>query len=166
MATYDSSRIPIPTSSMRSFGNVHELEHDLDREAEEQQPQHAEVKRTESAEAALRADDHDERQRDRRHDEDHAHHRTDGRARDAGILRNVYELRSSSEGTVIRVEVDEGQMVAEDDEIALLETENGRVAVVTDVPGVVRELYVEAGYSVTPGTVDRAHRRVLSGSVQ
>jgi pyruvate/2-oxoglutarate dehydrogenase complex dihydrolipoamide acyltransferase (E2) component len=65
----------------------------------------------------------------------------------------VYELRSSSEGTVIRVEVDEGQMVAEDDEIALLETENGRVAVATDVPGVVRELYVEAGYSVTPGTV-------------
>jgi pyruvate/2-oxoglutarate dehydrogenase complex dihydrolipoamide acyltransferase (E2) component len=65
----------------------------------------------------------------------------------------MYELRASSEGTVIRVEVDEGQMVAEDDEIALLETENGRVAVVTDVPGVVRELYVEAGYSVTPGTV-------------
>jgi pyruvate/2-oxoglutarate dehydrogenase complex dihydrolipoamide acyltransferase (E2) component len=65
----------------------------------------------------------------------------------------MYELRSSSEGTVIRVEVDEGQMVAEDDEVAMLETENGRVAVVTDVPGVVRELYVEAGYSVTPGTV-------------
>ncbi len=65
----------------------------------------------------------------------------------------MYELRSSSEGTVIRVEVDEGQMVAEDDEVALLETENGRIAVVTDVPGVVRELYVEAGYSVTPGTV-------------
>jgi pyruvate/2-oxoglutarate dehydrogenase complex dihydrolipoamide acyltransferase (E2) component len=65
----------------------------------------------------------------------------------------MYELRSSSEGTVIRVEVDEGQMVAEDDEIAMLETENGRVAVVTDVPGVVRELYVEAGYSVTPGAV-------------
>ena len=65
----------------------------------------------------------------------------------------MYELRSSSEGTVIRVEVDEGQMVAEDDEIALLETESGRVAVQTDVPGVVRELYVEAGYPVTPGTV-------------
>jgi biotin carboxyl carrier protein len=65
----------------------------------------------------------------------------------------VYELRSRSEGTVIRVDVDEGQMVAEDDEIALLETERGQVAVVTDVPGVVRELYVEAGYSVTPGTV-------------
>ena len=49
----------------------------------------------------------------------------------------MYELRSSSEGTVIRVDVDEGQMVAEDDEIALLETESGRVVVLTDVPGVV-----------------------------
>ena len=48
---------------------------------------------------------------------------------------------------------DEGQMVAEDDEIAILDTESGRVVVVTDVPGVVRELYVEAGYPVTPGTV-------------
>jgi biotin carboxyl carrier protein len=65
----------------------------------------------------------------------------------------MYELRSSSEGTVLRVEVDEGQMVAEEDEIAVLDTESGRVAVVTDVPGVVRELYVEAGYSVTPGKV-------------
>jgi multidrug efflux pump subunit AcrA (membrane-fusion protein) len=65
----------------------------------------------------------------------------------------MYELRSSNEGTVLRVEVDEGQMVAEDDEIAVLDTETGRVALTTDVPGVVRELYVEAGYSVTPGTV-------------
>jgi pyruvate/2-oxoglutarate dehydrogenase complex dihydrolipoamide acyltransferase (E2) component len=65
----------------------------------------------------------------------------------------MYELRSAHEGTVIRVDVDEGQMVAEDDEIALLDTESGRVVVVTDVPGVVRELYVEAGYSVTPGKV-------------
>jgi len=65
----------------------------------------------------------------------------------------MYELRSSNEGTVVRVEVDEGQMVAEDDEIAVLDTESGRVVIVTDVPGVVRELYVEAGYSVTPGTV-------------
>jgi len=65
----------------------------------------------------------------------------------------VYELRSANEGTVIRVEVDEGQMVAEDDEIALLDTESGRVVIATDVPGVVRELYVEAGYPVTPGKV-------------
>jgi len=65
----------------------------------------------------------------------------------------MYELRSSSEGTVIRVEVDEGQMVAEDDEIAVLETESGRVVVVTDVPGVVRELYVERGRVVRRGEV-------------
>ena len=65
----------------------------------------------------------------------------------------MYELRTSTEGTVVRVEVDEGQMVAEDDEIALLDTETGRMTIVTDIPGVVRELYVEAGYQVTPGTV-------------
>jgi multidrug efflux pump subunit AcrA (membrane-fusion protein) len=65
----------------------------------------------------------------------------------------MYELRSSVEGTVVRVEVDEGQMVAEDDEIALLDSESGRVTITTDVPGVVRELYVEAGYSVTPGAL-------------
>ena len=65
----------------------------------------------------------------------------------------MYELRSSLEGTVVRVEVDEGQMVAEDDEIALFDTESGRAVLVTNVPGVVRELYVEAGYQVTPGKV-------------
>jgi len=65
----------------------------------------------------------------------------------------MYELRSTTEGTVVRVDVDEGQMVAEEDEIAMLEAESGRVAVVTSVPGVVRELYVEAGYPVTPGTL-------------
>ena len=56
-------------------------------------------------------------------------------------------------GTNFAVGVDEGQMVAEDDEIAVLKTESGRVVVVTDVPGVVREIYVEAGYPVTPGQV-------------
>jgi len=65
----------------------------------------------------------------------------------------MYELRSSSEGRVVRVDVDEGQMVAEEDEIATLETESGRVVVLTDVPGVVRELYVEAGSPVTPGAL-------------
>jgi biotin carboxyl carrier protein len=65
----------------------------------------------------------------------------------------MYELRSSHEGVVVRVDVDEGQLVAEDDEIAVLDTERGRVVIVTDIPGVVRELYVEAGYTVSPGKV-------------
>jgi biotin carboxyl carrier protein len=65
----------------------------------------------------------------------------------------MYELRSTTEGAVVRVDVDEGQMVAEEDEIATIESESGRVVIVTEVPGVVRELYVEAGYPVTPGTL-------------
>jgi biotin carboxyl carrier protein len=65
----------------------------------------------------------------------------------------MYELRSTTEGTVVHVDVDEGQMVAEEDEIAVLQAESGRVVIVTDVPGVVRELYVEAGSPVTPGAL-------------
>ena len=42
--------------------------------------------------------------------------------------------------------VDEGQMVAEDDAIA-------RVELTTDVPGVVRELYIERGQPVLRGEV-------------
>jgi multidrug efflux pump subunit AcrA (membrane-fusion protein) len=65
----------------------------------------------------------------------------------------MYELQSGSEGVVVRVDVDEGQMVAEDDEIAAVDTEQGRIVIVTDVPGVVRELYVERGRFVARGTV-------------
>jgi multidrug efflux pump subunit AcrA (membrane-fusion protein) len=65
----------------------------------------------------------------------------------------VYELRTATGGRVVRVEVDEGQMVAEDDEIVLLQSDSRSVMVVTDVPGVVRELYVEAGLVVGAGAV-------------
>jgi multidrug efflux pump subunit AcrA (membrane-fusion protein) len=65
----------------------------------------------------------------------------------------VYELRAARGGRVVRVEVDEGQMVAEEDEIVLLQSDAGPVMVTTDVPGVVRELYVEAGLTVGPGAV-------------
>ena len=139
---------------MRSFGKSTNSSGIWIARPDEQQPQETEVQRAEPAEAPLRGDDDEDRQRDHRHEEDHAHHRTDGRRHRSQVSSGrMYELRSSSEGTVLRVEVDEGQMVAEDDEIAVLDTESGRVVVVTDVPGVVRELYVEAGYSVTPGTV-------------
>lgn len=67
--------------------------------------------------------------------------------------RDMYELRTPSGGTVVRVEVDEGQMVAEDDEIVILESDTDRVVVVTDVPGVVRELYVDAGRRIGAGAV-------------
>jgi biotin carboxyl carrier protein len=65
----------------------------------------------------------------------------------------MYELRTAKGGRVIRVEIDEGQMVAEDDEIVLLQSDIGPVMVVTDVPGVVRELYVEAGLTIGAGAV-------------
>ncbi len=65
----------------------------------------------------------------------------------------MYELRAANGGRVVRVEVDEGQMVAEDDEIVLLQSDGRPVMVVTDVPGVVRELYVEAGLVVGAGAV-------------
>jgi multidrug efflux pump subunit AcrA (membrane-fusion protein) len=65
----------------------------------------------------------------------------------------MYELRTRTAGTVVRVDVDEGQMVAEEDEIAVLDSDAGRVTVTTQVPGVVRELYIEAGYMVGAGAV-------------
>jgi biotin carboxyl carrier protein len=65
----------------------------------------------------------------------------------------MYELRAARGGQVVRVEVDEGQMVAEDDEIALLQSDAGPFVLVTDVPGVVRELYVEAGLTIGAGAV-------------
>jgi biotin carboxyl carrier protein len=65
----------------------------------------------------------------------------------------VYELRAARAGTVTGILVDEGQMVAEEDEIATLATTNGPVSVFTDVPGVVREIYAVAGGTVDAGSV-------------
>jgi multidrug efflux pump subunit AcrA (membrane-fusion protein) len=65
----------------------------------------------------------------------------------------VYELRAVAGGRVIEVEVDEGQLVAEEDEIAIVDSDGERVTLTTDVPGVVRELYVERGRVVRRGEV-------------
>ena len=64
---------------------------------------------------------------ERRHEEDHAHTVPTAVRATQVSSGTCTSCGRRSEGTVIRVEVDEGQMVAEDDEIALLETENGRV---------------------------------------
>ena len=150
---YDSEQDPDADVFDPIVREVDELERDLDRQRHQQQPERLEVERAQALEAPLRRHDDDQGERDRRHEEDHTHHRTDAGVGATGILRLMYELRSSSEGRVVRVDVDEGQMVAEEDEIATLDTESGRVVVLTDVPGVVRELYVEAGSPVTPGTL-------------
>lgn len=65
----------------------------------------------------------------------------------------MYELRAATDGTIVQVEVDEGQMVAEEDTIAIVDSAGSRVDLQTDVPGVVRELYIERGRPVLRGEV-------------
>ena len=63
----------------------------------------------------------------------------------------MYEVRVDATGTVSRVVVDEGQLIAEEEPLFVLDDEGREVEVVTTVPGVVRELYVERGQAVRQG---------------
>ena len=63
------------------------------------------------------------------------------------------DVRSPVSGTLSAVPVDEGQLVAEEDEIARVRTDDDETIVVTRVPGVVRELYAEPGRRVETGDV-------------
>ena len=63
------------------------------------------------------------------------------------------EVRAPVDGAVESVAVDEGQLVAEEDEIACLRNDDEIVVVVTETPGVVRELYAEPGRVVRRGDV-------------
>jgi biotin carboxyl carrier protein len=54
----------------------------------------------------------------------------------------VHEIRAEIAANVWQVIVDEGQMVAEGDEIVILESMKMEIPVMTEVPGVVRELHV------------------------
>ena len=65
----------------------------------------------------------------------------------------MYDVRSAVSGTVSQVVVDEGQLIAEEDPIAVIDDSGTDVVVVTTVPGVVRELYIEPGRIVTAGDV-------------
>jgi acetyl-CoA carboxylase biotin carboxyl carrier protein len=65
----------------------------------------------------------------------------------------VHEVRAEMSGRIAEVVVDEGQMVAEGDEIAVLESMKTEIPVVTEIPGVVRELYVERASVVREGDV-------------
>ena len=61
------------------------------------------------------------------------------------------EIRAEITANVWQVPVEEGQMVAEGDEICILESMKMEIPVATEIPGVVRELHVEAGASVQEG---------------
>ena len=61
------------------------------------------------------------------------------------------EIRAEITASVWKVVVDEGQAVAEGDEIAILESMKMEIPVITEVPGIVREMHVEAGQTVREG---------------
>ena len=65
----------------------------------------------------------------------------------------MYDVRTAVSGTVIRLDVEEGQLIAEEEPIAAIDDRGTEVVVVTAVPGVVRELYIEPGSVVNAGDV-------------
>ena len=63
----------------------------------------------------------------------------------------MHEIRAEIPANVWQVLVDEGQLVAEGDDIVILESMKMEIPVATEVPGVVRELHVEPHDSVQAG---------------
>ena len=61
------------------------------------------------------------------------------------------EIRAEITANVWQVIVEEGQMVAEGDEICILESMKMEIPVVTEIPGVVRELHVQPEDNVQEG---------------
>lgn len=54
----------------------------------------------------------------------------------------MHEIRAEITANVWQVRVEEGQLIAEGDEVVILESMKMEIPVVTEVPGVVRELHV------------------------
>jgi biotin carboxyl carrier protein len=63
----------------------------------------------------------------------------------------VHEIRAEIAANVWQVVVDEGQLIAEGDELVILESMKMEIPVVTEVPGVVRELHVQPNDAVQEG---------------
>jgi biotin carboxyl carrier protein len=63
----------------------------------------------------------------------------------------VHEIRAEIAANVWQVVVDEGQLIAEGDELVILESMKMEIPVVTEVPGVVRELHVQPDDVVQEG---------------
>lgn len=65
----------------------------------------------------------------------------------------MHEIRAEITANVWKITVEEGQMVAEGDELVILESMKMEIPVVTEVPGVVRELHVAENDVVQEGDV-------------
>ena len=63
----------------------------------------------------------------------------------------MHEIRAEITANVWKVCVEEGQMVAEGDEICILESMKMEIPVVTEVPGVVRGAARRSGQTVQEG---------------
>jgi biotin carboxyl carrier protein len=63
----------------------------------------------------------------------------------------MHEIRAEITANVWQVSVEEGQMVAEGDQLVILESMKMEIPVITEVPGVVRELHVAAEDVVQEG---------------
>jgi len=61
------------------------------------------------------------------------------------------EIRAEIAANVWQVVAEEGQTIAEGDEICILESMKMEIPVVTETPGVVRELHVEPGQVIQEG---------------
>ena len=61
------------------------------------------------------------------------------------------EIRAEITANVWQVVAEVGQMVAEGDEICILESMKMEIPVITETPGVVRELYVEPEQVIQEG---------------
>ncbi len=57
-------------------------------------------------------------------------------------LPRMHEIRAEITANVWQVRVEEGQLIAEGDELVILESMKMEIPVITEVPGVVRELHV------------------------
>ena len=63
----------------------------------------------------------------------------------------MHEIRAEITANVWQVSVEEGQLVAEGDQLVILESMKMEIPVITEVPGVVRELHVAADDVVQEG---------------
>ena len=63
----------------------------------------------------------------------------------------MHEIRAEITATVWQVRAEVGQLIAEGDEIVILESMKMEIPVETEVPGVLRELHVAAGDTVHEG---------------
>lgn len=63
------------------------------------------------------------------------------------------KLRAALPGEIVAVLVDEGSLIAEEDELAVLKTNGGDIVIAASVPGVLREWFVGPGVLVEPGAM-------------